>query len=173
MKTHPGNITVPRGQAWYADRFADHVGGQPLSPEAREVRGIALSFPQFQAPGLKELLRLHRDAVTNSGSGYRPFGEVKIKAAIAELKRRGFYGIRRASLGRGGAGTSDGRPRMAFARSYGNEPYGHLEALEALTDDEIRYHDSAFRRGWVRYLETGHFRDNVVSLDKHRLPRAG
>jgi stage V sporulation protein SpoVS len=129
-----------------------------------------LSFPAFQAPGVDELLDFHRDMVEASGSQRRAFGKKTIKNAIAELKRRGFYGIRRASLGRLSRAADDSVSAMAFARSYGNEPHKHLVALAALTDDEVRKHDRAVKLACERYRLTGIWPGwgNVVSLDERR-----
>lgn len=121
------------------------------------------------------MLELHRDQIARSKSAYRPFGRVRIKKAISELGAKGYYGIRRASLGRRGAGD-DNRIRLAFARSYANEPHKHLQLLEALTDDQIRDYDQATRAAWARYRATGHFllrEGNVVSLADRRLGRTG
>lgn len=172
MKAH---ISTPVGGGWFPSRHEDHFGTNPLSPEAQVVLNLALSFPAFQVPGVDELLDFHRDMVEASGSRYRAFGKVKLKNAIAELKRRGFYGIRRASLGRLSGDGTDDRPRLAFARSYGNEPGKHLKALAALTDDQIRAHDRAVKLACERYRSTGIWPGwgKVVSLDERRLGRAG
>jgi hypothetical protein len=138
--------------------------------------GLALNFPQFQAPGREELMRLHRDALARSGSRYRPYGAVRVKEALKELKTKGFYGIRRASLGRLARLADDGRPRLAYARSYGNEPGRHLVLLEGLEDEEIRRHDQAGKEIWARYLMTGRLATGeaqVINLAEHRLNRAG
>lgn len=171
----PLNITVP-GEPWFAARLADYVGPDPLSDEARTMLGLALNFPQFQAPGREELMCLHRDALARSGSRYRPYGAVRVKEALKELKTKGFYGIRRASLGRLARMADDGRPRLAYARSYGNEPAKHLTLLEALDDEDIRRHDQAGRGIWARYLMTGRLaagEATVINLEERRLSRAG
>jgi hypothetical protein len=169
------NITTPAGGGWYPSRHQDHFGTSPLSPEAQVILALALSFPTFQAPGIDGMLDFHRDMVAASKSPYRAFGKVRVKAAVAELKRLGFYGIRRASLGRSARGSSDAAPRLAFARSYGNEPFKHLKNLAGLTDDQVRAHDMAVRSACARYRRTGIWPGwgKVVSLDEHRLGRAG
>jgi hypothetical protein len=171
-----GRFTIPRGQ-WFATRLEDVAGPDPLSRHARTVLDLALAFPHFQAPGVDEIHELHRHTEAASGSGYKPYGRVRIKEAIAELKIKGFYGIRRASLGRAVADSLDStnKVRLAFARSYGNEPEKHLALLAALTPDQIRAHDRAARDGWKRYLATGMLpgRGEVISLQARRIARAG
>lgn len=172
----PSNITIPKSSGWFAARHVDHAGEHPLSPDAQVILALALSFPQFEAPGLEQMIEYHRDMVRSSGSPYRPYGKIRIQTAMAELKKRGFYGLRRASLGRATqSARNDGPQPMAFARSYGNEPGRHLVALEALTGDQIRRHDLAVKVAWTRYRESGIWpgRGMVVSLDERRSARAG
>lgn len=168
----PGRFKVPRGQMWFATTIDDVAGGAPLSREARIIRDLALSFPEFQVPGLNELLQFHRDVEERTGSGYRPYGEVRVKRALKELKDKGFYGIRMTSNGRQPK-DQGGKTLMAYARWFGNVADPKLTALNALSRDDIRWHDRVTRESWTRYLATGHFVDNVISLDEHRLGRAG
>lgn len=168
----PGQFTIPQGERWFATRVADVAGPDPLSRVARTILDLALFFPQFEVPGLNELLQFHRDVEERSGSGHRPYGEVRFKQGMKELKTKGFYGIRMTSLGRSPK-TAGGRTQMAYARSFGNEPGKHLTQLAALTADEIRWHDRATKEAWKRYQMTGHFKVNVVSLDERRAAKAG
>lgn len=171
-----GNITIPQADPWFATRLTDIVSAQALTPEAVAVLQLALTFPAFHAPGIDNLHALHCEIQGQAGSRYRPFGINRMKAGNSELKAKGFYGIRRAPLGRAAKGSSDKRPRMAFVRSYGNEPHKHLKLLAALTDDEVRQYDQVTRESWARYEATGHFlhqRPNVISLEERRLGKAG
>lgn len=170
-----GNTTVPQGEPWFASRIADVVGAQAFTPEAAAVLHLALTFPAFQAPGIENLHQLHCEIQERSGGRYRPFGINRLKAGNSELKAKGFYGIRRASLGRASRSANDVRPRLAFARSYGNEPHRHLNLLAALTDDEVRQYDQLTRKSWAEYEATGYFlhqRTNVISLENRRLGKA-
>lgn len=149
---------------------------QALSPEARTALDLALTFPAFQVPGIEHLHELHKEIHDRTGAKYRPFGINRLKTGNSELKTKGFYGIRRAALGRAGKRATVDGPRLAFARSYGNEPHKHLRALNALTDQQILAHDRATKESWARYCATGHFlhqRSNVLPLDDHRRRRAG
>ncbi len=167
-----GRFRVPQGEPWFAIAISDVAGPQPLSKEARTILDLALTFPEFQVPGLNELLRFHRDVEERAGSGYRPYGEVRVKRALKELKERGFYGIRMTSNGRTAKGQ-DERTLMAYARWFGNVADPDLVALNALTSDDIRWHDQMTRKAWTRYEMTGQLVSNVVSLDERRLGRAG
>lgn len=167
-----GRFKIPDGQPWFATAVADVAGPQPLSREARTIRDLALSFPEFQVPGLNELLQFHRDVEERTGSGYRPYGEVRVKRALKELKTKGFYGIRMTSNGRAPK-DQGGKTLMAYARWFSNVPDPQLRALSALSREDIRWHDRATREAWARYEATGHFVNNVVNLEERRLGRAG
>lgn len=154
-----GHITIPAG-AWIAGTDRDRRGPGALSFEADLVLGMALTFPQFQAPGKKELWLLQKERAENSPSRYGHYGVNRIQDALNELQDRGFYGWRR---------TSNGKGRWAYARSFGNEPRKHLVALKALTKDEIFLHWRAFSAAWAN---RGQPTATVISLDEHRLGRA-
>lgn len=169
MRSRP-NITIPK-DPWAGEALADGGGDQALSPEAQAIRSLALTFPVFRAPGLQMLEEYHKYSVVASGSPYRPYGPKKIKRAIAELKRRGFYAIRRASLGR----RPDGTAEMAFSRLYVNVAHVELHLLDSLTDDEVRRHSRAVKTDWEHWIETGIWPGfgSVISLDEHRAAKAG
>jgi len=167
-----GQFRVPQGEPWFATALSDVAGPRPLSKEARTVLDLALTFPEFQVPGLNELLQFHRDVEARTSSGYRPYGEVRIKRALKELKERRFYGIRMTSNGRAPKEQGE-RTLMAYARWFGNVSDPDLVALNALSSDDIRWHDQMTRRAWTRYEMTGQLVSNVVSLNAHRLGRAG
>jgi hypothetical protein len=166
-----GHVAIPEGR-WFADRFDDYVGANPLSEQARTVRGLALSFPRFQAPTGEQLLQLQRDMVLRSGSARRPFGAVALKTALRELKEKGFYGVRKVSFGKASPGST--KIPMACARSFSNKPVDHKLLLDGLTADAVLLHDQASARHWRHYERTGQLPvrpNNVFDLNARRQAR--
>jgi hypothetical protein len=162
------HLSVPANSLWHATSHSDLLGTDSLSPPAIIFRGLALLFPQFQAPGRAELLQLHRVQVDQSGSRRRPYGDVTLKKALKELKEHGFYGIQMVSSGRQSR-ASGSKVELAYARSFSNEPRDHAALLDALTPSQIRNHDAAGKDLWRRWLMTGRIGvGNVISLDAHR-----
>jgi hypothetical protein len=149
----------------------DRVGVTPLSAEADVILGIALTYPQFLVPGKRELWQLQVERAQRSGSKYRHFGINRVQDALNELQEKGFYGWRRVTAGRQPGGRAD----WAYVRSYGNEPWKHLAALEELSADQIRDYHQATKAAWLERSQPAARPGptNVVSLDSHRLNRAG
>lgn len=161
-----GHITIPEARGpWVAVPDRDRSGPGALSIEAELVLGIALTFPQFEAPGKQELWLLQKERAENSVSRYGHFGLNRVQGALNELQARGFYGWRRTSSGRKPGGKAD----WAYVRSFGNEPWKHLTALKTLTKDEMFAHWNAFCRAWA---QRGQPTATVISLDEHRLGKA-
>lgn len=178
-KRTSGHVTTPVGQGLWAPALDSlRTGADALSPWADRVLGIAITFPQFEAPGRDEMHEIMVCQKELGGWQYRVYGKNRLQDAYSELKKRGLFGLRRASRGRTKGGGGD----VACVFSFGNEPWKHLEALEALPTDKIYYHHR--RRVAARARRNIEF-DNeiqrrsgagdaeVVVLDDHRLERAG
>jgi hypothetical protein len=156
-----GHVTVPEGRGlWIATPDRDRRGPGALSVEAELILGIALTFPQFQAPGKQELWVLQKERAENSASRYGHFGLNRVQGALNELQERGFYGWRRTSGGRKPGGKAD----WAYVRSFGNEPWKHMAALKTLTKEEIFSHWRAFCHAWASRGEPG---ATVISIAEY------
>jgi hypothetical protein len=169
VKTRP-NIAIPK-TPWAGSAFSHGGGDDALSIEAQVIQSLAITFPAFEAPGLDMMVEYHRYSQEASGSTSPPFGPKKIQKAIAELKRRGLYSIRRASLGR----LPNGQAAMAFARLYLNAESGDLGLLDRLTDDDVRRHDRAVKVDYERWerVEIWPGYGQVIPLDERRATKAG
>lgn len=130
------------------------------------ILGIAQTFPQFQAPGKRELWILQKERAEMSGSKYRHYGINRVQDALTELGKRGHYGVRRVTGGRQPGGKAD----WAYARSFSNVPWQHLKDLEALTHEQVRRHFAAAKRAWAS--RGGAAMASVISLDERRLRSA-
>lgn len=161
-----GHIVIPEGLGlWTAilDSDSDYAADQPLSDEAVAVRSAGLSFPKFGAPGQEVLKLVMAERARKSGSKHRPPGRDKIQNALTELRKKGYYAVRKETLGRR---VGNKKPPWATVLSFANEPWKHVEELESLTADEVWWH---FRR---MKAATAH----LVPVDKtveRRLSRAG
>jgi hypothetical protein len=100
------------------DRY--RFGPEQLSQDAQLVLGIALAYRSGRVPTGRGIYEAQRDQAKALGQRY--MGERRVKAALAELKDRGFYGIRRISAG---------RDMIITIRSYSNKPFEHLAELES------------------------------------------
>lgn len=120
------------------DRFRH--GPEQLSQDAQLVLSLALTYRSGSVPSARGLYEAQRDQAQALGQRY--MGEVRIKKALQELSRRGFYGIRRESAGKN---------MIVTLRSYSNLPWGHLEELAAVPKADIlkKYFPKSIARSTV------------------------
>lgn len=106
------------------DRY--RFGPEQLSQDAQLVLGIALTYRNGQVPTCKGLYLAQREQAKALGQRY--LGEVRVKKALAELRDRGFYAVRRESAG---------RDMIVTIRSYSNKPFEHIAELDKPTREDL------------------------------------
>lgn len=112
---------------WLGLNYRYIAGPERLSIDARELLTFVMSY--YHSGRVPARAQLYEDQKAQAQAlGQKYLSDKRIKAALCELKERGFYGVRK---------VSDGPGCWVNLRSFSNLPYKHVEQLNAIPREEI------------------------------------